>query len=118
MILQYIADEDQLQSLIFWNFGSLLKITWSKFYIVLFVLVVCFLILFKNAWKLTAMTLDDSKAKSIGVDTGKVRRLAILISSLLSAVAVSFVGNNRLCRPYCSPRCPAINRRRRFFNQD
>lgn len=92
MILQYIANEDQLQSLIFWNFGSLLKTTWSKFYIVLVVLIVCFLILFKNAWKLTAMTLDDAKAKSIGVDTGKVRRLAILISSLLSAVAVSFVG--------------------------
>lgn len=92
MILQYIADEDQLQSLIFWNFGSLLKTNWTKFYIVLSVLSICVLILFKNAWKLTAMTLDDAKAKSIGVDTGKVRRLAILVASLLSAVAVSFVG--------------------------
>lgn len=92
MILQYVADEDQLQSLIFWNFGSLLKTNWTKFYIVLGVLVICVAILFKNAWKLTAMTLDDAKARSIGVDTGKVRRLAILISSLLSAVAVSFVG--------------------------
>lgn len=91
-ILQYIADEDQLQSLIFWNFGSLLRTTWTKFYIVLGVLILCFLILSKNAWKLTAMTLDDTKAKSLGVDTSKIRRMAIFLTSLLSAVAISFVG--------------------------
>jgi iron complex transport system permease protein len=92
MILQYIADENQLQSLMFWNFGSLLKTTWTKFFIVFAVLFICMIILFKNAWKLTAMTLDDTKARSIGVDVSKVRRLVILITSLISAVAVSFVG--------------------------
>jgi len=92
MVLQYIADEDELQSLIFWTFGSLLKTTWTKFFIVLAVLVICFIILFKNTWKLTAMTLDDTKARSIGVDTGKVRRTVIFITSLLSAVAICFVG--------------------------
>ncbi len=92
MILQYIAEEDKLQSLIFWTFGSLLKTTWGKFYIVLSVFAACFIILYKNAWKLTAMTLDDTKARSIGVDTGKVRRSVIFITSLLSAVAVCFVG--------------------------
>ena len=92
MILQYVANEDQLQSLIFWNFGSLLKTTWTKFYIVLVVLIICVIILTKNAWKLTAMTLDDTKSKSLGVDTTKVRRMAIFMTSLLSAVAISFVG--------------------------
>ncbi len=92
MVLQYIADENQLQSLIFWNFGSLLKTTWSKFFIVALVLIICFLVLFKNAWKLTAMTLDDTKARSIGVDTAKVRRMVIFVSSLLAAVSVCFVG--------------------------
>lgn len=92
MILQYIADEDELQSLIFWNFGSLLKTTWSKFFVVLAVLAVCYFLVYKDAWKLTAMTLDDTKARSLGVDTGKVRRKVIFITSLLTAVAVCFVG--------------------------
>ncbi|MEL7565563.1 MAG: iron ABC transporter permease [Dehalobacterium sp.] len=92
MILQYIADEDELQSLIFWNFGSLLKTTWNKFFIVFAVLAVCYFIMFKDAWKLTAMTLDDMKARSLGVDTAKVRRKVIFVTSLLSAVAVCFVG--------------------------
>lgn len=92
MILQYVADEDELQSLIFWNFGSLLKTTWIKFFIVLTVLVISYCIMFKDAWKLTAMTLDDAKARSLGVDTTKVRRKVIFVTSLLSSVAVCFVG--------------------------
>ena len=92
MILQYIADDEDLQSLVFWNMGSLLKTTWMKFGLVFIVLCICFFILYKNAWKLTAMTLEDTKAKSLGVDTHKVRRMVILLSSLLTAFAVCFVG--------------------------
>lgn len=92
MILQYIAEEDKLQSLIFWTFGSLLKTTWNKFYFVFGVLVFTFIVLYRNAWKLTAMTLDDNKARSIGVPVEQLRRRTILIVSLLSAVSVSFVG--------------------------
>lgn len=92
MILQYIADEDKLQSLIFWNFGSLLKATWSKFYVVSIVLVICLMFLSRNLWKLTAMTLDDTKARSLGVDVVRVRKQTILLTSLLAAIAVSFVG--------------------------
>ena len=92
MILQYIAEEDKLQSLIFWTFGSLLKTTWNKFYFVFWVLLFTSIVLYRNAWKLTAMTLDDNKAGSIGVPVERLRRRTILIVSLLSAVSVSFVG--------------------------
>ncbi|AYV95777.1 FecCD family ABC transporter permease [Fusobacterium necrophorum] len=92
MILQYIAEEDKLQSLIFWTFGSLLKTTWNKFYFVFWVLLFTSIVLYRNAWKLTAMTLDDNKARSIGVPVQQLRRRTILIVSLLSAVSVSFVG--------------------------
>lgn len=92
MILQYIAEEDKLQSLIFWTFGSLLKTTWNKFYFVFWVLLFTSIVLYRNAWKLTAMTLDDNKARSIGVPVERLRRRTILIVSLLSAVSVSFVG--------------------------
>ncbi len=92
MILQYIAEEDKLQSLIFWTFGSLLKTTWNKFYFVFWILLFTSIVLYRNAWKLTAMTLDDNKARSIGVPVEQLRRRTILIVSLLSAVSVSFVG--------------------------
>ncbi len=93
MILQYISDDEDLKSLVFWNMGSLLKTNWTKFYIVLGALVICFVILHLNSWKLTAMTLDDTKAKSLGVNTRKLRRMVIILTSLLTAFAVSFVGS-------------------------
>ncbi len=92
MFLQYVADEDELQSLVFWTFGSLLKSTWEKVAIVAAALLICFILLYKNAWKLTAMTLDDAKAKSLGVDVERMRRLVIITTSLLTAFAVCFVG--------------------------
>ncbi|MDO5301558.1 MAG: iron ABC transporter permease [Tissierellia bacterium] len=92
MVLQYIADDEDLQSLVFWNMGSLLKATWSKFFIVAAVLALSLALLMSRAWELTAMTLDDTKARSLGVDTARLRKLVILITSLLTAVAVSFVG--------------------------
>lgn len=93
MILQYMSDDEDLKSLVFWNMGSMLKTTWSKFFIVLAALVFAFVVLYRNAWKLTAMTLDDTKAKSLGVDTQKLRRMVIIITSLVTAFAVSFVGS-------------------------
>ena len=93
MILQFIADDEDLKSLVFWNMGSLLKTSWMKFWIVFVVLVVCFIILYLNAWKLTAMTLDDTKARSLGVNTQRMRRMVILLTSLLTAFAVCFVGS-------------------------
>ncbi len=92
MIMQYIADDEDLKSLVFWSMGSMLKSTWGKFWVVFAVLIFSIIILVKNSWKLTAMTLDDTKAKSLGVDTNVLRRMVILICSLITAVAVSFVG--------------------------
>lgn len=92
MILQYISNDEDLKSLVFWSMGSLLKSTWKKFWIVAAVLLVGAVVFYKNAWKLTAMALDDTKAQSLGVNTQKIRRIVILFSSLLTAVSVCFVG--------------------------
>lgn len=93
MLLQYVADDEDLKSLVFWNMGSLLKANWGKFWIVFSVLFVCFVLLSLNSWKLTAMTLDDTKARSLGVNTQRMRQLVIILTSLLTAVAVCFVGS-------------------------
>ena len=93
MILQYLANDEDLHSLVFWNMGSMLKTTWLKFLIVFLILIVCFILLYKDAWRLTAMTLDDTKARSLGVDTRRVRRMVILLTSLLTAFATCFVGS-------------------------
>ncbi len=93
MILQYVAEDEDLQSLVFWNMGSMLKTTWMKCLVVTLVLLFCSVVLYRNVWKLTAMTLNDTKARSLGVNTHKIRRMVILITSLLTAFATCFVGS-------------------------
>ncbi|MGI5952341.1 MAG: FecCD family ABC transporter permease [Brooklawnia sp.] len=92
MLLQYVADEDELQSLVFWTFGSLLKTTWEKLAIVSAVLAVSVVLYFRNSWRLTSLLLDDDKAKSLGVDVERLRRIIIITVSVLAASAVAFVG--------------------------
>ncbi len=90
--LQYVADESDLQTLVFWSFGSLGKVTWGKLGIIVCVTLLCSGLFMKNAWKLTAMSLSDASARSLGVDVSKMRRNTILLVALLSATAVSFAG--------------------------
>ncbi|WP_291578472.1 FecCD family ABC transporter permease [Clostridium sp. UBA6640] len=91
-VLQYIATEQELQGFMFWSFGDLTKATWEKLFITIIVLFLCLIIFTKNAWKLTALSLSDSKAISLGVDVQKMRRMSIVLISMLSATAICFVG--------------------------
>lgn len=90
--LQFIADENDLQSFVFWSFGDLTKITWQQILILFIVVTVIYLLFFKKSWQLTAVTLGDSAALSLGIDVKKLRRRVIVMISVLSATSVSFAG--------------------------
>ncbi|MCR6544353.1 FecCD family ABC transporter permease [Dehalobacterium formicoaceticum] len=91
-LLQFVADASDLQSLVFWSFGSLNKIDWIKLLIITIVTILCAFVFSRNIWKLTAMSLSDESAISLGVDVKKTRRNIIFIVALLTATAVSFAG--------------------------
>lgn len=90
--LQFIADQNDLQSFIFWSFGDLTKINWTQILILFIVLIVIYTLFFKKSWHLTAVTLGDSAALSLGIDVKKMRRTVIIMVAILSATSVSFAG--------------------------
>jgi len=92
MFLQYIADENKLQSLVFWTFGSLAKASWDKALLLAIVVLAALAFLYRRAWQLTALVLDDARALSLGVNVPRLRRQVIILISLLTATTVSFVG--------------------------
>ena len=92
MFLQYIADENKLQSIVFWTFGSLAKASWDKALILLAITLLTLLFLHRRAWQLTALVLQDARALSLGVNVPQLRRQVIILISLLTATTVSFVG--------------------------
>lgn len=91
-LLQYFASAEDLQAAVFWMFGSLARSTWPKVTIVAVVVVAVMPFLFRQAWELTALRLGDDEAESLGIDAQRLRLSTFIIISLLTAVAVSFVG--------------------------
>lgn len=91
-LLQYIASEQALQQVVFWTLGSLAKATWGKVGIGVAVILLTLPLLVRQAWQLTALRLGDDKARSLGINVQRLRLQVLLITSLLAAVAVAFVG--------------------------
>ncbi|MEX6160476.1 FecCD family ABC transporter permease [Proteus mirabilis] len=91
-IMQFIANEDTLQGLVFWTMGSLNRASWDKLYILLVVLVIIFPLSLMNAWKLTALRLGEDCAMSFGINVRRLRLTTLLRISIISALAVAFVG--------------------------
>lgn len=91
-MLQFVADEDTLQGLVFWTMGSLTRASWEKLGVlaVVFVVVSCWSM--RSAWQLTALRLGEERAMSFGIDVRRLRLAALLRISLLSALSVAFVG--------------------------
>lgn len=91
-LLQFIASQEALQQIVFWLFGSLQRATWAKFSIVATVLILVVPVLATDAWRLTALKLGDDRARGLGVDVTSLRKRCFLLVSLLTGVAVAFVG--------------------------
>lgn len=91
-LLQYLAAPEVLQEIVFWLFGSMLKATWLSVSVSGAILLVVLALQAPDAWKLTALRLGDARARSLGVDVGRLRLKIFLLVSLLTAGAVAFVG--------------------------
>jgi iron complex transport system permease protein len=91
-LLQYLASPETLQTIVFWLFGSLLKATWPKVGLVAAVVAAVGPLLLRDAWRLTALRLGEERARGLGVNVAALRVRIFLAVSLLTAVAVSFVG--------------------------
>jgi iron complex transport system permease protein len=91
-ILQYFANEDEITKAVFWTFGDLSRIKWSEI-LILSVIVVSSIgyFVFKQS-DYNTIAVGDDVAKSLGVNSYKTRIIGLVISSLITAVTVSFLG--------------------------
>lgn len=90
--LQYGASELQLAQIIFWQLGSLARASWAKVGVCLAVLMIVLPFFLSRSWALTALRMGEEKAAALGVNVPLLRLGVLAGVSLLSAVAVSFVG--------------------------
>ena len=91
-LLSFLADDDALRTITFWNLGSLANTTWTAVWTVLPCAVVGIAISIRLAGKLDLLALGERAARHLGLDVERLRIIAILVVALLTCAAVSFVG--------------------------
>lgn len=90
--VQYLATENQNQEIVFWTFGSLQKVDFTKLLILTVAFVVVFPLLMRNVWKFTALSLGSQKAEALGIHTNKLKLESFILISVISSLSVCFTG--------------------------
>ncbi len=92
-ILQFFANEQQLNAMIHWTFGTLSGADWDRLMIVTaaFLLVMPFFASFSLDLNIM-FSAGDEAAKSLGINVALVRNMSLLLSSFITAVIVCFTG--------------------------
>ncbi len=91
-LVQFMASAEALQNLVFWTMGSLSRSSWTTVGVLAAAYALALPLAMRQSWKLTALRLGEDRAASFGVDVRRVRVAALARVSLLSALAVAFVG--------------------------
>lgn len=93
-LLKYIADPDsQLQSIVYWQLGSLAKVDLHSIAATLPALLIGGITLGLLRWHLTVLSLGDHLATSTGLNVRLERLLIIVAGTLLTAATVCLSGN-------------------------
>ncbi len=76
----------------FWMSGSLAGARWEYLGLPLVVLVICMIFLMLNHRGLNALLLGDESATTLGINTGRLQKQLVLISSLMAGTTVAVSG--------------------------
>lgn len=91
-LFRYFATDEQLRLMVSWGMGDLSAFSWNNFLLLLGIFVFCAPLLYLKANDLNIMAIGDENAKSLGIDTKRIRMFSMLIASFLIATIVCFTG--------------------------
>ncbi len=91
-LLMSISDDAELRSITFWTLGSLSAATWSSVILVLPLAAIGLALAPRLARPLDLLALGENAAAHLGVDVERLRRVAIVLTALLTAAAVAVAG--------------------------
>jgi iron complex transport system permease protein len=92
LITYWSSRQNEVRHLLFWAFGNLDKSNWESLALggIMAVIPLILVVRFRNSWNL--LLLGDEKAASIGLKIQRVKNQLLIISALLTASVVCFVG--------------------------
>lgn len=91
-LLSYLANDEQLRNLTFWNFGSLGGATWPMLTAVVPLALVAAIAGVFLARPLNALALGEAQAAHLGVNVVVIKRTAIVLTALAVGTLVAATG--------------------------
>lgn len=92
-LIKFMADaNDKLPAITFWLMGSFSRIDQTDFWMILVPMVLGFVLLLMERWKLNVLSFGEEEAKSLGINTRRVRLIVIFASTLIVACSVAVSG--------------------------
>lgn len=91
-LLMFVTDDDGVRAIAFWQLGSLAQATWGAVAVALPCCLLGLAVAGFSARKLDLLALGEGPARHLGVDTERLRVIAIVATALLTASAVAFTG--------------------------
>ncbi len=87
-----ITSGETMQGILFWLMGSFALSEWSEVRVVLPYVVGGATVILLYSRSLNVMQLDEEQAQQLGINVEKVKLILLIVSTLITAAAVSFVG--------------------------
>ena len=91
-ILQFYATDVGLSAAVIWSFGDLGRASYRNDGIMAAVVLAGVVFFLLMAWKYNALLSGEATAKTMGVNVEGLRFVSLLLSSVITAVCVSFLG--------------------------
>lgn len=92
-LIKYLADpETELPEIVYWQMGSLAKVTFGSLVYIAPVILLSTAVLLSMRWRINILSLGDHEAKALGVNLRLERGVVILFATLLTASATCLAG--------------------------
>ena len=87
-----ITSGNVMRSIVFWMSGSFALSQWSEFWVVFPIVLIGSLFIMLFGRSLNIMQLDEEQAQQLGVNIERLKLVLLIVATLITAAAVSFVG--------------------------
>ncbi|PKM95441.1 MAG: iron ABC transporter [Firmicutes bacterium HGW-Firmicutes-1] len=90
--LLMMFNKEKIESVYFWTLGSFRDASWLKLGFLGAIVIIAFIVIYKYYVELNMIMVNEEQALTLGVSTEKVKRILLVVASLMVAVIVSTCG--------------------------
>ncbi|MCX7822147.1 MAG: iron ABC transporter permease [Syntrophobacterales bacterium] len=92
VLIQYIANETELATIVFWTFGDVSRSNWQEIGVTAFAVFIALGFVYFRSWDFMAIESGEESAKGLGVSVERLRWQGMALVAIVSSVATAFHG--------------------------